>query len=405
VTGTYQDDLMDSETFAALSIKHEWLVRGVLVRNEPAVVGGPKKTLKTSFCTDLAVSLANGKKFLDKFEVDKKVRVAFLSGESGKATLQQLARRVCTAKQVPLAGCGVFWGFNLPRLSSADDLLRLVENLDRRDIEVLLLDPLYLSLLTGSKGVNPANLFDMGPLLSSVTQACLGVGITPILVHHTSMTGQRLKGRHNEPLDLEDLAFAGVGEFARQWLILSRREPFDPETGDHKLWLKHGGSASHGGIYAVDVNEGVLKDTFDGKKWEVSVVSASTAVKATVKKREEKKELAKATKEKGDQEKVLKVLEGFTVAKTAPEIAELVGFGTDKTRAILNKLLEDLFVVRARVQKPFGTGRKDQLGWRRLMNEERGFTVEQGQRLRNGDAVEEVLTANNEDKKARPTKE
>src|SRR4051812_14443919 len=84
---------LDSETFSKESYPRGWLIENVLVRGQPGVVGGPKKSLKTSLVIDMAVSLGTGKPFLNTFKVPQRVRVAVLSGESGRATVQETAQR------------------------------------------------------------------------------------------------------------------------------------------------------------------------------------------------------------------------------------------------------------------------------------------------------------------------
>src|SRR5262249_14115104 len=49
-----------------------------------------------------------------------------------------------------------------------------------------------------------------------------------------------------KPLGLDALAFAGVGEFVRQWVLVNRRQPFRRGTA-HRLLLSSGGNAGHGG--------------------------------------------------------------------------------------------------------------------------------------------------------------
>ena len=63
----------------------------------------------------------------------------------------------------------------------------------------------------------------------------------------------------HEPAELGDLAFAGFGEFARQWLLLARSGPSTSRgRGKHQLWVTTGGWAGFNGTYAVDIDEGVM---------------------------------------------------------------------------------------------------------------------------------------------------
>lgn len=161
------------------------------------------------------------------------VRIGVLNGESGPATVQEALRRICEEKEVSLGAIlhNLFWGFELPRLDDDMDLILFSEQIVAQRLEVVIIDPLYLCLLGSGGGQNAANLFDVGPLLSAVTRACLNAGATPILVHHAT----KAAGQIHRPPDLDNLAFAGIQEFARQWILLSRRETYAPGNGLHRL--------------------------------------------------------------------------------------------------------------------------------------------------------------------------
>jgi replicative DNA helicase len=260
----------DSATFAKEPHQLKWLVPQVLVAGQPAVVGGPKKAMKTSVVLDLAISLGSATPFLGRFPVPQKARVAVLSGESGAATLQETAHRICKAKGISLEGCDVLWQPDgLPRLSDPGDREELRRGLAEAGVEVVVIDPLYLCLLGGGERAAASNLYEVGPLLLRASDACLDAGATPVLVHHAIKAAPRKAGG-GDPLDLEDLAFAGVGEFARQWLLLSRSSPYRPGTGSHGLTLAVGGSAGHSAVYSVTIEEGAGAD---GRRWQVRVVS------------------------------------------------------------------------------------------------------------------------------------
>lgn len=265
-----QFGFIQSGKFAGLNCEHDWLIEGILARGQAGVIGGPAKCLKTGVVIDMALSLGSGKPFLGEFDVPTACRVAVMSGESGKSSLQDTAKRVCKSKKTSLERIPkVYWAFTLPNLTNEEDLLKLGKFLQLKQIQVVFIDPLYLCLCGGSKVVSPTNLYEVGPILRRMTETCLKAGATPIIVHHS--TKGTAKPSEDSPLTLNDLAFAGVSEFFRQWVLLNKREEYSHADGFHQIRMSVGGSAGQSGCWNVDVREGVLGKNFQGRGWDVQV--------------------------------------------------------------------------------------------------------------------------------------
>jgi hypothetical protein len=309
--------LIDSATFFAERYVLEWLVKGTLVKDQPCVFGGPQKSLKTSILIDLAVSLGSRTPFLGRFDVPQVVRVALISGESGRFVIQANAREICRARDVgdPTL-LATFWGFALPQLTSAEQIEVLIKTIRDRGLGCIILDPFYLTILAGNAGIDPKDMFQMGPLLADVAAACSDAGATPVLAHHF------IKKRDDPfgPPDMGELAYSGIGQFMRQWMLIARSERFDAEAGVHKLHFHFGGSAGHAGEYALEIQTGVIDEDFAGRKWLVSISRPSEDRAA----KQEQQQAARSRRE-SERAQEKEAAAARTLEKNAAKVAEAIG--------------------------------------------------------------------------------
>ena len=272
---------LESITAAELASKdwtQNYLVKDMLTELEVCILAGAKKVLKTNVLCELAISLATATPFLGGFNVPEPKMVGFISGESGGKTLAETLSRVCDSKNI--AGDPVelryvdkfVLSMKMPQIESAVHMKELARWLKAHSVEVLLLDPAYLCM----DGTDSGNLMVQGGKLRRVAEVCSDAGVTLVLAHHTKKNTGR--DAYDVP-ELEDIAWAGFAEFARQWWLIGRRERYKPGTGSHRLWFNYGGSAGHSGLWGLNIEEGIPSHD-GGRRWTVELLSAQGARKA-----------------------------------------------------------------------------------------------------------------------------
>lgn len=321
------------------NVEVEYLIPGILVRNQPGGIFGAKKTLKTTLAIELAISLGTGGRFLDRFQVARPVRVAIMSGESGIATIKETAIRQALSKGWRLADLGnVFWAFELPTIGQADQLADLRRFIERCRLEVLIIDPTYLCMPIGDFA---SNLFAVGALLQALTKLGQDTGCTILLCHHT----RKGSNRPNSPPELDDIAWAGFPEWVRQWVLIGRRKPYKPfPGGKHDLWLSVGGSAGHSGIWQLDVEEGTQSDQ-GGRRWQVNVSSPDEKAAST------SDEAPAATGCDTRNERLLTILKQNPSGVTKTELRGSLAMSGGKLNSILKELIDEGKVIACKVQR------------------------------------------------------
>ena len=339
---TYSMAELDAAEFST-----DYLVDGVLVAGQPCVMAAGKKTLKTNIACDLTLSLASGSQFIGQFWTPRAVRVAMMTGESGDATTQETMRRIARSKPWKnLADyTNAICSFDLPRLGQPQTKRELERFITDNGLQVLILDPAYLCL---DLGADAGNLFIVGKKLRELTDIGHATGCTIIIIHHNT------KSPFKEPFsipELESIAWSGFQEWARQWLLIGRRELYNAErAGSHRLWLNVGGSAGHSGCWAVDIEEGSRKDE-GGRRWEVRVQVASSAVAENNEQRETAKEQKCNAKLEGDCEKLLEVYQKYPQGETAKFIREASRLNSTRFDPANQKLVDDGLIEACRIKK------------------------------------------------------
>ena len=314
----------------------EYLVNDVVPTGQYGLISGRFKSLKTTVAYDLAVSVATGTPFLGRFHVPTPRPVLFMSGETIAGPLQEIARRMQAAKGVDLTNIPLFWSTDLPNLLVEEDMAELRRFIEDRDVGLVVLDPTYL--LMAEVGGDASNLFAMGRLLRPVGEIVADTGSSLLLVNHNKKS--RAADLHRfDPPELSEIAMSGFAEWCRYHVLLGPREEWDPEVGQHWLWMRTGGM-THAGLWAVDVFEGKTADE-GGRRWDVVVRSSS-----------EDKELRREDKKREEHDRlqvdIRKVVEVLTVdlpdGGTWSRIRDLTGAGTPRTKRAIAEAVRHRFI-------------------------------------------------------------
>jgi hypothetical protein len=285
-----QFPLITAMDLATAHFALNYLIDRVLVEKQPCILGGPKKSLKTTLAILFAICIALGMDLFGKFRVDGPRRVLVCSAESGMATIQETARRVCDSLGVELADIdNLVFTTSVPRPNDLNSMAEFRTAVAESGAEVLILDPFYRMF----DGDGQESIFKMGAVLGSIDDLCQELGCTLILCHHlkTSRLNQYA------PAELDDLAYAGCAEYFRQWLLLARRDAYEPGSGRHALWLTIGGSAGHNSLWAIDIDEG-RADDIGGRHWATTIQRSDEARDAL----EQRKADAKSIKQQEQHE-------------------------------------------------------------------------------------------------------
>jgi len=261
-------DCMPADEFDAMEFPFNWLVEDVLVQGDPAIWGGPRKSLKTTLLADLGIAIATGTPFLGRYAVPEPRNVWMLSGESGGRTIQETVRRITQSRDRAFRDLNHRFRLDvekIPQLRSILNVDAMIEAIQENDIAVVIVDPSYLAIPLHAS--EQANISTVGTILqNSLTRIRKETGCTPILAGHFKkhMPAGQIP-------DMSDISGAGFDAWGRQFFLVNRLTAHDADNpGHHDLLLKWGGSAGHQGQTAVIVDEGTIQA---GRTWDVSLTS------------------------------------------------------------------------------------------------------------------------------------
>lgn len=196
-------------SFLAMRMEEpRWLVKDMWTAGSHGIIGGEPKTSKTTLALALALAVASGKPFLDKFPVGVQGPVLFVQEENAPWVMQDRLRKLAalsglvskrdvevrTARRADLARKGKIvvelelpsdvplrmlnnWGFDLSLEEHRD---ALEAEVDRLRPAMVVLDPLYLIL--GDVDTDKAG--SLRPYLKWLMALRYEYGTAVVLVHH-----------------------------------------------------------------------------------------------------------------------------------------------------------------------------------------------------------------------------
>jgi AAA domain/DnaB-like helicase N terminal domain len=329
-----------SELEVYLTQEADWLVQDVFTADEPLLMGARSKACKTLQLVDLTVALASGTPWMGTFEVPKRRRVLFITGESNDRRTTRHINLACQIRSHTLSslnGMVRVEAVDFPNLPSPNDL-RDIERLVKEDgFEVVILDPLY----RGLAGVDAKQLSEMGAAIKNFQTACSPACV--ILSHHVIKSAAR---EYGTPPTLEDMTGAGMAESCGQSWLVGRNEKYAFD-GMHDLCVSYGGREGQAGGKRI---------VFDERQWVFVVEGMHDYIVTTDDERQRQQAKAKADAEDHKvsqaRAKILKACRNVKVPQSRTRIRNASGQG----ESLMGPAFADMVQTMELVQRPYRDG-------------------------------------------------
>ena len=191
--------------------KSGWMVKGFWLKGSNGIVAGEPKTFKSTLTLDLAISIASGRPFLDRYPVEETGPVLIIQNENAEWIIQDRLERMMVGKD--LVGnviidekgkeLDITFPPNVPvhflnnqgfDFGLDEHREKLEEHIKRIKPVMVIFDPLYL-MFEGD--INSAK--EVQPILKWLTEVKNKYKTAVIVVHHfrkgeTARSGQRMLG-------------------------------------------------------------------------------------------------------------------------------------------------------------------------------------------------------------------
>ena len=193
--------------------------------------------------------LATGFPWLNRFDIPAPRRVLVITGEASQRAAVKKIRKAAEFRNLrgeSLSDQIRIEAVSFPTLPRLEDCMAVQQAVIEHQIEVVILDPLYMGL----EGLNTANLTEVGPAMRRFMEHCQPASV--IIAHHVKKTAS-----YDDAPNLEDLSQAGIAEFAGNYWLMGRMSEYQGD-GRHQLAIRYG---------VRDEQFGLLKLDFDERQW------------------------------------------------------------------------------------------------------------------------------------------
>jgi hypothetical protein len=329
-----------SELVNFATLEPDWLVQDVFTIDEPLLVGARSKGCKTLQLTDLAVAVGSQTQWMNIFDVPKRRKVLFITGEANYRRIAKHIEKACKVRGLEFADLKGYLRIEaiefpcLPRLADQEAIRNDIET---HGFEVVIADPLY----RGLSGVDSSRLGEMGDAIKSFQAACAPACM--VLSHHVVKSAAREFGSAPQ---LEDMTGAGIAESCGQWWLVGRNEKYAWDW-KHDLCVQFGGREGQGGGRRVLFNEHDW--TFQVDHWHEYTEQAQAEEEQ---RREDVRREADERKRATARAQILKAVRNIKTPQSKNAIEQAAG----AVQAVFRVVFAEMVREQTLVQRPYRDG-------------------------------------------------